>query len=341
MSVERISEAKAAVVETARTALVAAADDATPAQRWEALRRSELLSVAVPEDDGGFGADLPLLCLLAAEAGRQLAHRPLVTAMALGTLPLAHASTTGSSGILAQVADGTAALVGHLGAGLRLEGNRLDGVLRRVWDLEGATGLVVTASRDGSPVVVHVPLPDGSVRAEPSPATDGSTVHDISFDRTVVQELDVADVVEGTRGVEHLRDRADLLWASALVGCAAAAMDLTTAHVRQREQFGRALGTFQAVAMRLADTATLLEVATATVDHAAHLDGRAVDANVAAVVWSRRAAAFAIDAAQHLHGGVGVATDYPLHRYTRACRHLEITLGSEAAHLDRLADALG
>ena len=113
--------------------------------------------------------------------------------------------------------------------------------------------------------------------------------------------------------------------------------------VRTRRQFGRELGTFQGVALRVADAAIDLEAMRLTMLHAAWLvarDGSASAEVATARWWAAEAGHRAIHAALHLHGGIGNDVDYPLHRHFLWSQQLATTLGGAGEALERLAAAV-
>ncbi|BBH67421.1 hypothetical protein ACTI_41060 [Actinoplanes sp. OR16] len=124
-------------------------------------------------------------------------------------------------------------------------------------------------------------------------------------------------------------------------GALAGALDLTTAHVRTREQFGRPIATFQAVAQQIAD----VYIASRTL-HLAVLSacwrlgtGRPAGDDLAvAAQWLTAEAPPAARTCHHLHGGLGLMIDYPLHRHTAMIRAMSRFLGGSEHALSRLAD---
>jgi alkylation response protein AidB-like acyl-CoA dehydrogenase len=126
-------------------------------------------------------------------------------------------------------------------------------------------------------------------------------------------------------------------------GVCAEALRLTAAHVSEREQFGQKIATFQAVAQRAADAYIDTEAVTLTARQAAWRLGAGLDADAAldtAKFWAAEGGFRVAHAAQHLHGGIGVDTAYPLFRYFRRTRQTELTLGGAALHLVQLGDRI-
>ena len=118
------------------------------------------------------------------------------------------------------------------------------------------------------------------------------------------------------------------------------ALELTAEYARSREQFGRPIGSFQAVAQRLADAYIDVEAVGLTMWQAAWLlaAGRPGDPEVGAAVasakfWAADAGHRVAHTAVHVHGGMGIDTSYPLHRYFVAAKRAEFTLGGATAQL--------
>jgi 3-oxocholest-4-en-26-oyl-CoA dehydrogenase beta subunit len=122
------------------------------------------------------------------------------------------------------------------------------------------------------------------------------------------------------------------------------ALELTAEHARSRVQFGRPIGSFQAVTQRLADAYIDTEAVRLTMWQAAWLlasGDHAADVAVAtAKFWAADAGHRVAHTAVHVHGGVGIDTSYPVHRYFVAAKHNEFALGGATAQLRRIGAAL-
>jgi len=121
------------------------------------------------------------------------------------------------------------------------------------------------------------------------------------------------------------------------------ALELTAEHARTRVQFGRAIGSFQAVAQRLADAYIDVEAVRLTMWQAAWLlsEGWPADAEVAtAKFWAADGGHRVAHTAVHVHGGLGIDVSYPVHRYFVAAKGNEFALGGATAQLRRIGGAL-
>ena len=121
------------------------------------------------------------------------------------------------------------------------------------------------------------------------------------------------------------------------------ALELTAGYAREREQFGRAIGSFQAVAQRLADAFVDVEAIRLTLWQAAWraVEGLPCAEEVAtAKFWAAEGGHRVAHTAVHVHGGVGIDMDHPVHRYFVAAKRNEFSLGGASAQLGRLGALL-
>jgi acyl-CoA dehydrogenase len=130
-------------------------------------------------------------------------------------------------------------------------------------------------------------------------------------------------------------------------GVAGRALELTAQYARSREQFGRPIGSFQAVAQRLADAYIDVEAVWLTMWQAAWLhatrpqdDAEAAAAVATAKFWAADAGHRVAHTAVHVHGGTGIDASYVLHRYFTAAKRAEFTLGGATEQLRRLGDLI-
>jgi alkylation response protein AidB-like acyl-CoA dehydrogenase len=143
--------------------------------------------------------------------------------------------------------------------------------------------------------------------------------------------------------VAWIVERATAAVCATMAGVAETAVRMTAEYTKTREQFDRLIATFQAVGQRAADAYIDAEAIRLTAWQAAwRLDtGLPAAAEVAvAKFWAADGGQRVVHAAQHLHGGVGVDRDYPLHRYFLWAKHLELTLGGATAQLLNLGSLL-
>jgi acyl-CoA dehydrogenase len=174
--------------------------------------------------------------------------------------------------------------------------------------------------------------------------TDGSNTGRLTLDRVPLGD----DRVLGgpaSRGevTDWLVSHATVGLCGLQLGVTERALELTAEYARTREQFGKPIGTFQAVAQRLADAYIDVEAIRLTMWQAAWRLSEALpcDTEIAtAKFWAADAGHRVAHTAVHIHGGVGIDTSYPLHRYFVAAKHNEFSLGGATAQLRRIGAAL-
>jgi acyl-CoA dehydrogenase len=201
--------------------------------------------------------------------------------------------------------------------------------------------LVPATTQDGS-AVFCVERTDPGVTAEPQLLTGGPG--------SVRLQLDGAELGDDRLLGQPGPEIADWLTARATVGICATqlgvterALELTAGHARTRQQFGRPIGAFQAVAQRLADAYIDVEAIRLTMWQAAwRLEtGLPCEEEIAtAKFWAADGGHRVAHTAVHIHGGVGIDTSHPLHRYFIAAKQNEFALGGATAQLRRLGAAL-
>ncbi len=143
----------------------------------------------------------------------------------------------------------------------------------------------------------------------------------------------------GPEALDELLDRAEALCCVMMAAVCQAALTLTAEYTISRKQFDRQIASFQAVSQRAADAYIDTEAIRLTAWQATwllHEGHRAAEQAAAAKFWAAEGGPRVMGAAHHLHGGMGVDRDYPLHRYSQLARRLELKFGSATPSLVRL-----
>jgi hypothetical protein len=156
---------------------------------------------------------------------------------------------------------------------------------------------------------------------------------DVFLDGAIVSS---EDRLAGEGPVESLHTRALVALCAIQVGIVDRALRIAANYTSTREQFGRPIGSFQAVQQRMADAFIDVEAIRWTTWHAAWLIAHGRPAHRAARIakfWAAEAGARVAATTQHVHGGIGIDTTYPLHRYFLWAKHNELALGSATAQL--------
>lgn len=291
---------------------------------WKALGQAGLLSLVLPERLDGDGLGLPEVGVLLTEVGRAASAVPALSTLALGVLPVVRlGSPTQQDELLAGVATGDRLLT----AGLRGSVSTSDGLSGSLVGVPYAAEAYRVLVPAGDFVYTVDPAADG-VRLARTPSSSGAPEYTVGLDG-------VAAPLLGGAGAAETLTRLALAGACALGdGLLSGALGLAAAHVRTREQFGKPLATFQAVAQQIAD----VYVASRTLHLAALaacLRPASEDVEVAAY-WLAAEAPAALQTCHHLHGGLGVDASYPLHRYYSATKDLVRLVGGAEHRLGRL-----
>ncbi|MFD7504136.1 acyl-CoA dehydrogenase family protein [Streptomyces sp. NPDC059850] len=305
--------------------------------------------LAVPEEYGGSGFTFAELAVALEEGGRALACAPLLPTVVLAAHALLYAGDrTACERYLPRIADGTltatVAGFGDDGPGVIAEQGGAGWVLRGRADfvLDGA-GVDLVLVRAGTPDG------PGLFACEPDPATCRRTPRRV-LDETRRQALlefrgapaTPVGAAEGAGAtVSATLDTGRAALAAEQVGGSGHALDTTVEFVAQRHQFGRPIGSFQAVKHRLADVLVALEAARSASAYATACVAVAppqlpVAATAAAVVCSET---FRLATAEYvqLHGGIGFTWEHPAHLYVRRARAGEVLFGTADRHRARLA----
>jgi alkylation response protein AidB-like acyl-CoA dehydrogenase len=322
------------------------------AQLWEKLAEAHLLGIAVPEAHGGMGMGLLELCVLLEEAGRRLAPVPLLETLVLGALPVAEfGSEEPRARLLPGVARGGCVLTAALedaGAGegetpatrasRRGDGFVLSGRKRAVPFARAAARVLVPAALDGGTAIFLVDPRGRGVSLEARVTSTGQPLFELALSDAPVGAGDLlgGPSADGAATVAWIRERALVGIAALQTGVCSEALRITVGYVREREQFGVPIGSFQAVQHRCADAFIDVEALRWCTWRAAfRLAGGLPAAREARVAkfWAAEAGARVGAASVHLHGGIGSDVDYPIHRYFLWSRALEASLGGAAPQL--------
>jgi alkylation response protein AidB-like acyl-CoA dehydrogenase len=311
---------------------------------WSELARAGLLGIPIPEAHGGAGLGFLEIAAILEHVGRHTAPVPVLETLVLGALPLAtFGSEEQQAAWLPKVASGqavlTAALVGDAPVRAERDGEAfvLRGERMFVPAAALADALLVPAESDAGLSFFLVDRRARGVELTELVTTSGQPESKLVLDAVRVAAGDrVGDEGEGERIAAWIELRAKSAACMVSLGACRAALELTSEYIKTRKQFDQPIAMFQAVGHRAADAYVDSEAVTLTAWQAAwRIDaGLAAEQQVAvAKFFAAEAGKRVVHAAQHLHGGIGVDREYPLHRYFLYVRHLELVLGSGTEHL--------
>jgi alkylation response protein AidB-like acyl-CoA dehydrogenase len=309
---------------------------------WATLAQSGLLD--------GFG--LIETCLMLEQVGRTSAPIPLLPTL-ITAATIREFGTPDHQALLGDVGTGsrilTAALV-EVGTEpdeptttARRDGDgwRIDGVKICVpAGLDASHALVPAHADDGGVRVFIVDLASAGVERTRLDTTSGLPEARLAFNSVVVGE---DALIGGAHVLEWILDRMTVGLCAVMLGCCEQALTMTASYAGTRQQFDKPIGTFQAVGQRAADAYIDTEAIRLTMWQAAWRlsEGLPSAAEVAtAKFWAAEGGQRVVHAAQHIHGGIGVDREYPLHRYFLWAKQLELTLGGATKQLRKLGALL-
>ena len=330
-------------------------DPAVWSQLSDQLR---LPALALPERFGGDGFGLVELGVAMEEAGRVLLCSPFFATVALGAQALlASGDEDACSRYLPGIASGSTTAtfavtehegswdVGRVGTQAALDDGGWTLTGEKLFVVDGTTAdlLLVVAQSDAGPTLFAVDRSADGMTAEPMQAIDGTrALAKVTF-------LSTPATVVGTRGsaaaiVERVIDVASVALAAEQAGAARRCLEMSAGYARERYQFGRPIGSFQAVKHKCADMLVQVELAESAAREAARLaDGSSPDfalAAAAAHACCSRGLMFAAMENIQVHGGIGFTWEHPAHLYFRRAKSAQMLFGGPAVYLERVLDRL-
>ncbi|APY87328.1 acyl-CoA dehydrogenase [Streptomyces alfalfae] len=366
------TEEQQAVVEAAEAIFADVAPDGVPSPAltpgavaedfdralWSKLADADLLGLLIGSEHGGVGLDAIALCLVLRESAKVLARLPLLESSAAAAAIQTHGGAELRQRTLPRAARGETVLTvaangrtGHDPAELAVTAQRdgddwiLDGVQTGVpWAHNADLVLVPAHTPDGRTVIAVAPRGTEGLTLGEQISTSGERLAELRLEAV---RLTPDDVIEAQGAWDRLRDLLATGTCALALGLGEGVLGMTSAYTSKREQFGHPIATFQAVAVQTADRYIDLRAMEATLWQAAWRISTAADSALptagdvaVAKIWASEGVRRVVQTAQHLHGGFGADTDYPLHRYHAWAKQLELSLGPAAAHEEALGDLL-
>ncbi|MCX4972977.1 acyl-CoA dehydrogenase family protein [Streptomyces sp. NBC_00620] len=366
------TEEHQAAVEAAKAVFAGVAPDGVPSPAltagavaedfdralWAKLADADLLSLLLDAEYGGAGLDAVALCLVLRESARVLARVPLLESSAAAVAVQRYGGEELKAEVLTRAGRGELVLTvaangrsGHDGAELAVTARQdgeawvLDGVQTAVpWAQNADFTLVPAHTAADRTVLALVPrVHEGAVLAEQI-STSGERLGELRLESV---RIAAQDVIDADGAWEWLRELLTTGTCALALGLGEGVLGMTSEYTSKREQFGFPVATFQAVAVQAADRYIDLRAMEVTLWQAAwRISTGATGALPAsgdvavAKIWASEGVRRVVQTAQHLHGGFGADTDYPLHRYHAWAKQLELALGPAAAHEEALGDLL-
>ena len=310
---------------------------------WSAMAEQGWLAIELPEDESGLGLGMVELAVLCEEIGRRLVAAPfLPTIVALGALCGEEARADAATKEWRE-ALGLGDAVGCVAAAPGPNGLTVSGPEGRA-RLSGRTPPVAYApSADVAVVIADDGVYGVDLRAEGSPAPLSA------MDRT--RELGVltfdgtpARFLGGGEAAARLVDRAATLASAEMLGAADHVLALTVQYAKDRVQFGKPIGSFQAVKHMLADALVDVEGMRSTAYYAAWCaaagdEEGSLSASMAKA-WCSDASRRVMAAGLQVHGGIGFTWEHDMHLYLKRAQLDQVSYGDAAAHRERIATIL-
>ncbi|MBV7245881.1 acyl-CoA dehydrogenase family protein [Streptomyces sp. MW-W600-10] len=347
-------------------------------QLWHELARTDLLGLTLSPEHGGAGLDPIALCLVLRESAKVLARVPLLESCAVATALQRYGDRALAAELLPRAGRGELILTvgangrsGHDPAELAVaarpygeedgaacskgdgetdgpadgSGWVLDGVQSAVPWAQVADWIAVPAhTAGGRTVLALVPRTRAGVTLADQVSTSGERLAEVRLDAVRVAARELIDAADCW---EWLRSLLTTGTCALALGLGERVLAMTAEYTGRREQFGFPVATFQAVAVQAADRYIDLRAMEATLWQAAwristDAGGPLPAAGDVAVakIWASDGVRRVVQTAQHLHGGFGADTDYPLHRFHAWAKQIELSLGPAAAHEEALGDLL-
>jgi alkylation response protein AidB-like acyl-CoA dehydrogenase len=317
---------------------------------WSKLVDADILSTAAPESLGGGGFGVLEEAAVLVALGRQIAAVPYLESVVLA------AGALGKFGSEALQRDWaapavrgekilTVALEAEMGQGPVQaqsvgEGYRLTGTRALVGYGPVADAFLVPAESDSGVTVFLVAAGDPGVTVSSLDTTGHGSVGHLEFQGA---DVDADRLVGGEDVVSWLTTRGTFGRSALQLGVLERALELTAQYAREREQFDRPIGSFQAVGQRLADAYIDIKGLRLTVTQAAWRLSEDLPADLevgTAAFWAAEAGHRVAHTTVHVHGGVGIDVDHPVHRYFLAAKQTEFAVGGATGQLLRIGREL-
>ncbi len=323
------------------------------------LATANLLGIGLPESVGGSGLGLLTQSLVLEQIGRTLAPVPYLTSIAIA------ADTIAAFGSSAQIdswvrpaIDGRKILTAALSEPHNRDQNRPDTTATRDgdgWLLDGvkttvpfatlADVIIVTASIDGRAMAFLVEPSRNGVIVTEQDTTSHEPYGYVELNNVRVSQADLVGTgaADGGAVVQRLLERATIGLCALQLGITDKALRDTAAYTKERVQFGRPIATFQAVGHRCADAYIDVEGIRLTLWQAIYTIECGGDATMdvrTAKFWASEGGHRVAHAIVHLHGGMGIATEYPIHRYFSFAKQIEFSLGGATEQAMRIGAQL-
>ncbi len=340
-------------------------DDKTGFSRdlWKQFAEMGFTGILVPEAHGGMGMGHVEAGIVLEEIGRNLTPSPFLTT-AVAAVEALKASGRLSEEWLPKIAAGdtivalaidegakhrpeaTALKAERAGNGFKLSGTKAFVLNGHVADMMIVVARTASTAGDTDGLTLFAVPKDAGQTADPRRLVDSSLASHVTFDGVDVDaDAVIGDVDGGWSVLTRLLDAGRIGAAAEMIGVGGAAMDMTVDYLKQRKQFGKLIGEFQALQHRAAHLYGEMEVARATVLKAQQLldaaDPRAEIAVAVAKAKTGKAVRLSVQEGIQMHGGIGMTDEYDIGLFMKRDRALEEFFGDARYHAERVARMSG
>ncbi len=325
---------------------------------WDEIAGLGWLGVAIPEDYGGVGLSLAEVAPLAEAMGRSMMAGPFLATTLASQAILSAGTEDQKKELLPKIVEGEVASLAlteasgdwrldRIDARAERDGDNLvlSGVKRFVSDARAARWVVVSVVHNGKPALALLSgahLTDENCRREKI-IDETKRTYELTLDGMRIPATALLDQDKTPAALVHIDLAANLLASAEMAGAAAACIDYTIDYLQTRKQFGRTIGSFQALKHPTVNAYTAYEQARSHLYAAAHSFGDQGAGEIAtrmAKVETLKALTFAADRSIQFHGGFGFTWDCHAQLYRRRAAFHASQFGDEAWHKKRLAELL-
>jgi 3-oxochol-4-en-24-oyl-CoA dehydrogenase len=326
------------------------------ATTWKQIAEQGWLGILIPEEFGGQGLGFAEMAVVVEELAKTLSPEPVVASSVLSaSLLIASDNAALKKSLLTKIASGEsivgAAVAGRfsdaIGVTAKASGAEvvLDGVAHHVYPALSATDFIVAAKAAGGIALYHVPANAAGLAIKDELRADGTFAGTLTF-----KDVKAARVISGEKAEAALRratDAATIMSCAELFGGMQQTLEITLGYMRTRVQFGKAIGSFQALQHRTVDLWIQKELSFATLADAVRtLDNPKATPDQVSMAASRAKSRLG-DAAHtigreavKLHGAIGFTDEYDVGLYLRRAMALNAWLGNPSEHRRRYGKLL-
>ncbi len=337
-----------------------------PQKLWDQMVDLGWMGVMIPEKYGGIGGNYLDLCILLETMGASCCPGPFFSTVVLGGSAIMLAGTDEQKEtLLPKIADGD--LIFALAttepgawydvAGIVMSAEEdndsyiLDGTKLFVQNAHIADYIICAARTDASKApeggltLFLVDAKRPGVKCTPLKTLAYDKQCEVIFDKVKVPKTNVVGEVDRAWGIlENLHTQAAVAKCAELVGCIQTAFDMTVAYAKERKQFGRPIGSFQAVQHHCANMVIDVDGSRFITYQAAWKISTGLSADMDAAMakaWTSKASRAVTALAHQIHGAISFTDEYDVHLFYRRAKAGEVAFGDAEYHLEKVARQLG